>query len=426
MSKSILRVLVLIFISINLIVPQSATSAEPSPATTNGSLVPNYRDPEIPQLQSLQTSIQKNNDQLSVMASLSVKIHSNTLNYIEINLLPKVTQETVNPKLIPPCVKLGTIKATTNNPGGDMQTLQTRSQTADKWYLEQHVVGVTLKLPSVLYPTTTPTYQDLCDGQYVISSIVLKDAASHTITFTANAASTAPVSTSNSSTSSTVKKFTDAPIMQTDFWLDGFPMPCFPATNLAVTTSTTTINGKSTTVTNQPNSASTIRSTCNQSIDFSKVYLNVNGTASGDTGLNGTSKLPIVDYATLGKSAVEENKRLTSQIQVLQSRITILQGGGKVTTDAQSATTNLPIVDYKAKVDELQKQIDALTAQLKGKPVVKATPKPTSKTTAKAGAPSTAKATAKATSSRGNYSQSQRQKWQSRNSATPKPTKSVK
>ena len=40
-------------------------------------------------------------------------------------------------------------QATTNNPGGDMQTLQTRSQTADKWYLEQHVVGVTLKLPSI-------------------------------------------------------------------------------------------------------------------------------------------------------------------------------------------------------------------------------------------------------------------------------------
>jgi ribosomal protein L12E/L44/L45/RPP1/RPP2 len=156
------------------------------------------------------------------------------------------------------------------------------------------------------------------------------------------------------------------------------------------------------------------------------VYLNVNGTASGDTGLNGTSKLPIVDYASIGKSAVEENKRLTSQIQVLQSRITILQGGGKVTIDSQNTTTNLPIVDYKAKVDELQKQIDALTAQLKGKPIVKATSKPTSKTTAKAGVPSTAKATAKATSSRGNYSQSQRQKWQARISATPKPTKSQK
>jgi len=79
----------------------------------------------------MSTSLEKNGSDLSVMVAMNVKIHSNTLNYIEINLLPKVSSDLQNPKLMPPCVKLGTIKATTTNPGGDMQTLQSRSVTAD-------------------------------------------------------------------------------------------------------------------------------------------------------------------------------------------------------------------------------------------------------------------------------------------------------
>jgi hypothetical protein len=406
----------------------AANDPSPSPSPTApsvgaGTLTPNYRDPEIPQVQSLVTSVSKTENQLSVMAELTVKIRSNTLNYIEINLLPKSTSNAVNPKLIPPCVKLGSIKATTTNVGGDMQTLQSRSTTSDKWYLEKHIVGTTLKLPLVLYPTTTPTYQDLCDGQYVISTIVLKDAANRTLTLTANAASTAVATAA-----ATKSRFTDAPIMQTDFWTDGFSMPCTPGSNLAPVTTTTTVNGKATTTTSTPASSPTIRTPCNQVIDFGKVYINVGPGPSGDTSASGTTSLPIIDYVTEWKDATTQNKTLTRQVEILtkqvselKDRITFFQQPGKATTDNSNTSTNMPLVDYRAKAEALQKQVDALKAQLAQMGVKQATSKPTVKATAKVTTKPSAKssATPKATS-RSNS----RNSWTK--SPTPRPTSTRK
>ena len=367
--KLILSALFISLLSSNFV----AIAADPTPATT---LVPNYRDPEIPQVQSLSTSITKTDNQLTVLAELTVKIKSNTLNYIEINLLPKTNSQAINPKLIPPCVKLGGIKAQSNNPGGDMQTLQSRIQSADKWYVEKHVVTTILKLPPVQYPTKVPTFQDLCDGQYVVSTIILKDAAARTLTITANASSTAPVgttapnATSNSATQR--NRFTDTPIMQTDFWVDGFPMPCSEATNLAPITSTTTVNGRATTTTSVPKSSPTIRSTCNQLLDFNRVYLNITGDSTGTTNSTGTASLPIVDYAGQAKEILNQNKQLTNQVETLskqveslQRRISIFQSGGKQPTEENTTGGSLPIVDYKAKADSLQKQLDALNLKLK-------------------------------------------------------------
>lgn len=351
-------------------------AADPSPSptnsgtsNTNSSLIPNYRDPEIPQIQGLNTSVSKVDGQLTVLAELSVRIRSNTLNYIEINLLPKTSTGAVNPKLIPPCVKLGSIKATSTNVGGDMQTLQSRSQTPDKWYLERHVVSTVLKLPPVTYPTATPTYQDLCDGQYVVSTIILKDAAGKTLTITANAASTASISTST--TAQARNKFTDNAIMQTDFWTDGFAMPCSPGSNLAPVTSSSTVNGRTTTTTATPTTPVTVRVPCNQTLDFNKVYISVGPGPGGATSSSGSSSLPIVDYAGQAKEMTSVNKRLTNQIEILekqvanlQGRILIYQRGGKPAIDTSTAEGTLPLVDYRAKANALQKKVDELTAQL--------------------------------------------------------------
>jgi cell fate (sporulation/competence/biofilm development) regulator YmcA (YheA/YmcA/DUF963 family) len=375
-----------------LAIDPSPTPLPTTPSVGTGVLTPNYRDPEIPQVQSLVTSWSKTENQLSVMAELTVKIKSNTLNYIEINLLPKSTGNAVNPKLIPPCVKLGSIKATTTNVGGDMQTLQSRSITPDKWYLEKHVVGTTLKLPLVLYPTSTPTYQDLCDGQYVISTIILKNAANRTLTLTANAASTAAATAAG-----TKSRFTDAPIMQTDFWADGFSMPCTPTSNLAPVTTTTTVNGRSTSTTSTPPSSPTIRTPCNQVIDFGKVYINVGPGPSGDTSASGTTKLPIIDYVTEWKDATTQNKTLTRQVEILtkqvselKDRITFFQQALKSVTDNSTPSENMSLVDYRAKAEVLQKQVDELRAQLSqtrkkqaaSNPTTKAPTKPSTKLSA--------------------------------------------
>lgn len=422
-------------LSISLAVGNPAIANDPSPSPTPGSsasgtgtgtLTPNYRDPEIPQIQSLVTSVTKTDNQLSVLAELTVKIRSNTLNSIEINLLPKTSSTAVNPKLIPPCVKLGSIKATTNNVGGDMQTLQSRSVTSDKWYLEKHIVGTTLKLPLVLYPTATPTYQDLCDGQYVISTIVLKDAANRTLTLTANASSTAVVTTTTTTATSARNRFTDAAIMQTDFWTDGFDMPCTSGSNLAPVTTTTTVNGRATTTTAVPASSPTIRTPCNQAIDFTKVYINVGPGSGGETTSAGTTTLPIIDYVGEWKEATAQNKTLarqveslTKQVSELKDRIAFFQQPGKNSSSSTNDNPSMPLIDYRAKAEALQKQLDALKAQLAQSGNKQTSPKPTVKTTSKATPKASTSATPKVTSRTNS-----RSSWNK--SPTPKPTSTRK
>lgn len=358
-----LSVFIIIIMNAIFLLPRSTADQTASPTT----LTPNYRDSEIPQIQSFATTVSKSNDQLTVAVELNVKIKSNTLNAIEVNLSPRTSNLSLNPKLIPPCVKLGSIKAQSLTVGGEMQSLQSRTKTSDGWYIERHVVTLISKLPLVLYPTAVPTYQDLCDGQYLINTIVLKDAASHTLTITANAASTAPIPVTNTTQSATTSsmatsKYLDTPIMQADFWVDGFAMPCVSASNLAPISTTTTVNGKSTTTTTAAKSPTTIRSTCNQSIDFSKIYINASGDTNGGIG---SSVLPIVDYASQAKNALQENLQLKKTVDSLQQRLTNFESGKKPTIDSTTASTPLPIIDYKAKAESLQKQVESLSSQLK-------------------------------------------------------------
>ena len=370
--------------------PSPSPSSSPAPNIPTTTLVPNYRDPEIPQIQSLVTSASKVGDQFTLSADLGVKIHSNTLNSIEINFLPRATALNTNPKLMPPCVKLGSLKSTSVRTGADMPSLQTRVASGG-YYLEHHVVSFTAKLPPVLYSTDVPTFQDICDGQYVISTIILKDAASHTLTLTANASSTAgstpAISNSNGSNSSNnsngtnsanaKSKYTDASIMQTDFWTESLSMPCSPSTNLAPAIVNTVVGGKTTQTLAIPASSPTIRSTCNQILDFAKVYFAVDGTTANQTSMSGTSSLPVVDYVSQTKTALSENSRMKNQIEILQKQVaslqnsvSILRGGGKLPADTPTlsptsdSSTAGAIVDYKALAASLQKQIDALKKQL--------------------------------------------------------------
>ena len=383
--------------------PSASPSSSPAPNVPTTTLVPNYRDPEIPQIQSLITSANKVGDIFTISADLGVKIRSNTLNSIEINFLPRVTALNSNSKLMPPCVKLGSLKSTSTRVGADMPSLQTRVASGGS-YLEHHVVTFTAKMPPVLYATDAPTYQDICDGQYVISTIILKDAASHTLTITANASSTAGASTSNSSNNSNTatakSKYTDASIMQTDFWTESLAMPCSPSSNLAPTLITSTVGGKTVQTLGTPASSPTIRSTCNQNLDFGKVYFAVDGTTANQTSMSGTSSLPVVDYVSQTKTALSENSRMKNQIEILnkqvaslQNSVNILRRGGKLPADTPTLSptadsdTAGAIVDYKALADSLQKQLTALkkllpsTASKSKAPTSKASPSkaPTSK-----------------------------------------------
>lgn len=426
LSLSQFRVVFLILTVVTKITVLQMQVGNATDTSTVTMLTPNYRDSEIPQIQSLATSVSKINDQLTVVAELNVKIKSNTLSSIEINLSPRTINQVVNPKLIPPCVKLGSIKAQSATIGGEMGTLQSRVKTSDGWYLEKHVVTWVSKLPLVLYPTALSVYQDLCDGQYLISSIVLKDAAGHILTITANASSTAPAitTTSNQTTNNSTaasNKFLDTPIMQADFWLEGYPMPCVPASNLAPVTTTTTVNGKSTVTSTAPKTSTTIRSVCNQGVDFTKVYINASGDTNGGVG---NSELPVVDYASQAKKALQENVQLKKIVDSLQQRLSNFESGKKPVLDTSTASTTLPIIDYKAKADSLQKQVDSLSAQLKKFGV---TPKATAQSSA---APQISPSNSSSPRAYPSYSPRSHSTWKPRpvpnpsNSATPKPSNS--
>jgi hypothetical protein len=127
--------------------------------------------------------------------------------------------------------------------------------------------------------------------------------------------------TSPQSTNSTKSKYTDSAIMQADFWADSYPMPCAPGNNLAPTTTNQVINGKSVPVTSNSAMPLTVRTTCNQTLDFNKAYLTVSGSGSGTTSATGTSSLPIVDYATQIQTLTAENEKLKASIAELNKQL---------------------------------------------------------------------------------------------------------
>ena len=369
--------------------PLPSPSANPSAGSTPiQALVPNFPDTKAPLARSLATSFEKVDGFFNLSVQLTARVHRNALSSIAIVLSPKNEGGlTLDPLFQAPCTKLSSLSSTAMSPTGELASLQSRTLDGD-WYIETYVFTSITKLGAG---------QDICPGKYVITAINLIDIAKHTVSITANLGST----------SVTKNNFNDAPSQQSNIWATHPELvTCPQAANLKPVT--TTVAGKSTTTV--PATAITLRTTCDHTVEFSKVYLDMAGQstiASGSAVVStATNSLPLLDYGVIVKTMTSENNRLKSQqaildnqIVELQKRIQIYQNGKSTPDPSSSPGTTLAIVDYQKQAKDLQLQVAALTkdlAALQLKVSPKATPKATAKATPKATAKATPKATAKA------------------------------
>jgi len=427
-----------------IVISQQSVAASPSPSPTASpsggqgtapiqTIAPVYPDTNVPQIISLSTSGEKTDNLYTLTVQLGVRVHRNTLSSVSITLLPRIEAGTlVDPIFQAPCTKLGVVSSTALSPTGELASLQSRSVDGD-WYKESYVFSSQTKLPAG---------QNICLGKYVITAINIVDAAKHTLVITANLGSTATGKTT----------FNDVPTQNSNIWGTNLNLAKCPQA-INVNPVTTTSGGKTTTTT--PVTSTALRTTCDHSINFANVYLTAaTDTSIGGTGATtstGTSSLPIVDYVSQVKSALDENARmknqqelLAKQIAELQKRIQIYQGGEKPTPDPSSSgsASALPIVDYQKQAKDLQAKVDALTKQLAtfiAKPTAKATTKatvkkPTTKVTAKATSKPTAKSTSKSSVSGSNgsnqgsngYGQGSNRNRNNRQSRSPSPAATIK
>ena len=155
---------------------------------------------------------------------------------------------------------------------------------------------------------------------------------------------------------------------------------------------------------------------------------------TGETKSSGSTLLPVVDYASKTKVALDENKTMKSQLEVLTKKvdglmrtIEIYKSGGEPPASAKTEG-GLAVVDYQAKAKALQAKVTLLTKQLKAlkaskakaaTPVKKpAAPKVTNSNTQR---PSAGNPTPRSTRTRsGNGS------WRNSNNRTPTPKPSVR
>ena len=363
--------------------PSASTSTAATPVQTIATVFP---DTKAPLVKSFATSFETVTGVFNLTGQLVARVHRNALASIAVVLSPKNEGGlTLDPLFQAPCTKLGSFSSTALSPTGELASLQSRTLDGD-WYIETYVFTSSTKLAAG---------QDICPGKYVISAINLVDVAKHTVSITANLGST----------SAAKNNFNDMPSQQSNIWATHPELvTCPQAANLKPVT--TTVAGKSTTTI--PVTAVTLRTTCDHTADFSKIYLNIvapSAIASGSTIASAaTNSLPIIDYVALVKAALIENERLKSQqgifgdqIAELQKRIQIYQNGGKATPDPSSSPgSTLAIVDYQKQAKDLQLQVAALTKELAALQI-KATPRATPKVSTKAKPKVTAKATPKVT-----------------------------
>jgi hypothetical protein len=371
-----------------------AASPSPSPSQSQGAspiqtITPVFSDTNVPKIISLVTSAEKTENLFTLTVQLGVRVYRNTLNSVTITLLPRNEGGiSLDPIFQAPCTKLGPISSTTLTAAGELTSLQSRSIDGE-WYKESYVFSSQTKLPAG---------QNICLGKYLISTINIVDAAKKTLTISANQASTAVAKTT----------LNDVATQTSNIWTKYLELAKCPQA-INVNPIVTTSGGKTTTST--PATSPTLRTTCDQTISFTNVYLSiVENSVAGATGTTtsaGTTALPIVDYVSQVKTALDENTRLkyqqesmTKQIESLQRRIDIFQGGGKPSPEASTSGTALPIVDYQKQAKDLQAKVAELTKQLAAlspKATPKASAKPSAKVTAKPSAKVTAKPSAKST-----------------------------
>ena len=366
-----------------------APSPSPSPTPSQGAtdipkVAPVYPDTKVPLIKSITTSAETIDGQFNFGLQMVVRIHRNTLTSASVVLSPKTLNAVaVDPIFQAPCTKFNNISLATLTPSGDLSSLQSRVLDGD-WYLETHVFTSTTRLPAG---------QDICPGQYVITSINLIDAAKHTLTISANLASTASISSTANRSTTTVSgttpaksNYNDTPAQTSNIWEKYLELAACPqAVNVnpivtVVPGKTTIVNGKtqttpSTTKTETPTTPAALRTTCDHTADFAKTYLSVVASTAmggaGETKSNGSTLLPVVDYASKTKTAIDENASMKSQLAVLTKQvdglkrtIEIYKTGGLPPAEP-TTEGGLAVVDYQAKAKALQAKVTELTKQLK-------------------------------------------------------------
>jgi hypothetical protein len=380
----------------------AATAPTPSPspvakptATELPKVSPVYSNTNVPLIRSITTSTEKIEGQFNLRLQMVVRINRNTLNSAAIVFSPKtLDRKAVDPIFMPPCAKLNNISLATLTPSGDLTSLQTRTIDGD-WFLETHVFTSVTKLPAG---------QDICPGQYVITAINIVDSAKKTLNISANLASTfttAPSTGKAPTTGATSSKVTynDTPAQTSNIWTNYLELAACPqAINVnpivtVVPGKTTIVNGRSqttppTTKTEIPSTPAALRTTCNHTADFAKTYLSVvinnAGGGTGETKNSGSTLLPVVDYASQTKVALDENQTMKRQLEVLTKQvdgmkrtIEIYKTGGIPSEDGTG--TGAAAVDYKAKAKALQAKVNSLTKQIKALKGAKAVSKPAAK-----------------------------------------------
>ena len=373
-------------------------SPTPTPTPTQAlptfpKVAPVYADTKVPLIKSITSSTEKVDGQFNFGIQMTVRIHRNTLISASVVLSPKTLDKlAVDPIFMAPCAKFNSISLSTLTPSGDLTSLQSRIIDGD-WFVETHVFTSVTKLPEG---------QDICPGQYVISTINLVDAAKHTLTISANLASTAPVinsanKTPTTGTSTSRTTYNDVPAQTSNIWTNYLELAACPqAVNVnpivtVIPGKTTTVNGRSTTTppttkTEIPTTPAALRTTCDHSADFAKAYLSVvPSTASGGAGetrSTGSTLLPVVDYASKTKVALDENVSMKKQLEVLTKKvdglsrtIEIYKNGG-LPSNEKLGEDGTAVVDYQAKAKALQAKVTSLTKQLKALKASKAPAKP--------------------------------------------------
>ncbi len=337
-----------------------AVDSNTTSSTSAAAPAPVKRDNQIPTITSIKFVTSGDAKAVTIDLQLDARIHINVIDSIAIGIALKgAAIAPINPLFADKCTALkgfSAVKSPSN--GGEIASLQKRIVSGDG-FLETHV------LRSV---TTANANEDICAGEYVLSSISLKDAAAHTLILSATTAVT--TSGKNSITANAS--------MSSNVWADG------TAANMAA--------GFAAYPCSQiPGAAISARVICNQSITMGQSIFIVKGGTTAITPLNSAQK--IVDYQVQLEPIAAENKDLKRQIEMLNARLTEIE---KIRNKTSDTSTTVAIVDYQAsakalqiKVDQLSKQISTLKSNLakakSGKTIAKpkATPKPTPKATSR-------------------------------------------
>jgi hypothetical protein len=292
-----------------------------------------YADTNVPQISNITSSTETIDGEFVVSVAIDARIHRNSITSLSIGLAQKTTQGVyIDPIFQAPCTKLGNLTVNSLNTAGDSTALQSRAADGD-WYVERYVITSKTKLGTNLVP---------CQGQYLITSMAIVDAAKHTLNVVANLAATVPVAAPVATASSgptrastpqnnTAGKNNDTAIMTSNIWNTRIDLaPCTPGTNLLPTITTQKVGNTNVPVSTPPTILPTNRLVCAPTInfDFSKPLITILATTD-PTGLSPIAAvgagggLPIFDYAAANQNSdIEKLKKEIEDLKKKNAKLT--------------------------------------------------------------------------------------------------------